>query len=209
MSNLFFFIFFPNTQKNLKPIYRDPEYMKRKFQIPKSQSCPNLFVDDKEDCNSLCPARRQRAFSECDRPREDVRASSFTLNRIQSDSNLSKIDKEKTFDMSNAAVQPGELLAKVVVALGNFRPEDRTDSRGNLGIHGFTDSQILASEQNYSNWSLAGSEKSYMTEPIQPPPRPFKFPRQRAVSEIRIPIDDMSRVSGFYYSILTSHGNRI
>jgi hypothetical protein len=185
--------------------------MKRKFQIPKSQSCPNLFVDDKEDCNSLCPTRRQRAFSECvsDRPREDVRASSFTLNRIQSDSNLTKIDKEKTFDMSNAAVQPGELLAKVVVALGNFRPEDRCDSRSNLGIHGFTDSQILASEQNYSNWSLAGSEKSYMTEPIQPPQRPFKLPRQRAISEIRIPIDDPSRVSFFFihFNSQISQGN--
>lgn len=175
-------------------MYHDQESCKRKFEIPKSQSCPNLFVDDTEECDSLCPTMKQRAYSVCDRPKGGLSASVCGLSRFQSDTDLTKIDKEKTFDMSNAAVQPGELLAKVVVALSSIRADDQTDNKSNMGIHGFTDSQILASEQHNSNWSLTNSEKSYMTLPI-PQPVPFKHTRQRAISEMRIPMDDTQKVS--------------
>lgn len=181
-------------------MYHDKESKRGIIQIPKSQSCPNLFVDDKEECDSMCPTLKQRAYSVCDRPR-GLSASTVGLHRIQSDTDLTKIDKEKTFDLANAAVQPGELLAKVVVALSNIRPDDQIDSRSNLGVHGFTDSQILASEQNHSNWSLNTSEKSYATVPI-PQPTPFTHTRQRAISEMRIPTDYSHKVSFFitFYS---------
>lgn len=117
---------------------------------------------------------------------EKVTKSLPALHRRQSDSDLSKIDKNKTFDIRNAAVQPGEFLANVVFALNSFRGDEEREatSVSDMGVQGFTDSQILASEQNWSNWSIETSERSY--------PSPM---RQRAISEIRIPMEDDNKVS--------------
>lgn len=175
----------------------------RQFQIPKSQSCPNLFMDDdEEEEEKIIPNIRERAFSLCAKTgqRKQRSISAVTLNRGQShysDSNLSHIDKEKTFayDTRRAAVMPGELLAKVVVALGGFRVGDDEEQRqasihsSVMGIHGFSDSQILASEQNYySDWSIEASERSYVTPPQK------RNNRLRATSEIRIPIEQSVKV---------------
>ena len=141
---------------------------------------------------------RKRAFSvTLDRSGgEEVTKSLPVLHRRQSDSDLSKIDKNKTFDIRNAAVQPGEFLANVVFALNSFRGDEEREatSISDMGVQGFTDSQILASEQNWSNWSIETSERSYPSHL-----------RQRAISEIRIPMEDDNRVYFFmifaYYSI--------
>jgi hypothetical protein len=156
--------------------------------------------DDEEEEAKIIPniKYRERAFSECVRPRQKKQRSisSVTLNRVQSDSDLSHIDKEKTFayDTRRSTIQPTELLAKVVVALGGYRLGDNEDRRQNsihssaLGVHGFSDSQILASEQNYySDWSIQ-SDKSYVTPPHQ-------RSRMRATSEVRIPIEESVKVS--------------
>lgn len=186
----------------------------RKFQIPKSKSCPDLFAEEDEDVDDEYETRiiptithRARAFSECPRPTLHVMKQhkksvmgSMTFNRVQSDSELSHIDKEKTFapEAVRAAVEPSELLAKVVVALGGYRLPMREEEQQSIhssamGIHGFTDSQILASEQNYnSNWSLGISEKSYASLP--PPQQFYRRDRPRAISEIRIPIEESVKV---------------
>lgn len=150
--------------------------------------------EDEEEEDLIIPniKHRERAYSVGVRPRSyKPSSSSLTLNRIQSDSDLSNIDKEKTFayEPSKATVYPGELLAKVVVALGGFRvDETQSDHQSSsLGIHGFSDSQILASEQNYSDWSLGTSEKSYVTPP-------HRIDRQRAISEVRIPMEHSVKV---------------
>jgi len=200
-----------------QPIYKDPEEEKRKFHIPKSESCPNLFMDgDDDDVDGgdqeakIIPniKHRERAFSECikmKRQRKPTSVSSMTLNRVQSDSDLSNIDKEKTFAIdatrASMSVQPGELLAKVVVALGGFRNATSyvDDEYGSnsitaaMGIHGFSDSQILASEQNFhSDWSIGASEKSCVSLP--PNIGMNRERKSRATSEIRIPIEESVKV---------------
>lgn len=160
--------------------------------------------DDDEEEEKLMPniKYRERAFSECVKPKQKKRrsASSTTLNRVQfnrSDSDLSHIDKEKTFaiDARRSSIHPGDLLAKVVVALGGYRVGGNEEQRqasihsSAMGFHGFTDSQILTSEQNYySNWSVTASDKSYYTQ------TPSNRRRLRAVSEVRIPIEESVKV---------------
>jgi hypothetical protein len=158
--------------------------------------------DDDDNEEKIIPNIRERALSECVRPSSRRRrrsASALTLNRLHlahSDSNLSYIDKEKTFNLQKAAVQPGELLAKVVVALGGYRGniedgemvermrQSSIYSNSTMGIHGFSDSQILASEQNYnsSEWSIAASERSF---------NPYSNRMRAASVDIKIPIDEV------------------
>lgn len=197
-----------------QPVYKDPIEMKKEFYIPRSQSCPHLFMDDDDDDSNEEEAtiipnirQRERAFSEhCIKFRHHKKngglnsISSMTLNRPQSDSDLSYIDKEKTFDAQRAAVEPGELLAKVAFCLGGFQLNNSDNvmaassangsvhfgGGGGGGVHGFSDSQILASEQHYSDWSLNPSEKSYIT--------PVYRRSRRAFSEVRIPIEESVKV---------------
>lgn len=158
--------------------------------------------DDEEEARIMTSEKfRERAFSECPRPRQKKQrsTSTMTLNRVQSDSNLSHIDKEKTFAFENrrkSGVLPSELLAKVVMALGGYRVGDFEDQQrmaSNLsipkGYHGFSDSQILAGEQSYnnSNWSINTTDKGYIT-----PPHKLRL---RAASEVRIPIESSVKVS--------------
>lgn len=192
----------PFSSPHYQPVYKDPEETMRQFHIPKSQSCPNLFMDDDDEEEAeIIPniKHRERAFSECIKPKQKKQysISSMTLNRVQSDSDLSHIDKEKTFafDTRRGAVLPGELLAKVVIALGGYRIGDNEEQKqasihsSAMGVHGFSDSQILASEQNYySDWSIEASEKSYNTPPYR------NNHRLRASSEIRIPIEESVKV---------------
>lgn len=159
--------------------------------------------DDDEEEAKIIPfiKFRERAFSECPRPRQKKQQSisSWTLNRAQSDSDLSHIDKEKTFasETRRSGVLPTELLAKVVMALGGYRVGDSEEQQRRMstysspmGTQGFSDSQVLASEQSYnSNWSIPGSERGNVT-----PPKMIAK-RLRATSEIRIPIEESVKVS--------------
>lgn len=155
------------------------------------------MADDNDDEETKAKGR-ERALSESMKARKQRSASSVTLNRgalYKSDGDLSNIDKEKTFAFDTqrrGTVGPGDLLAKVVVALGGYRLGDDDEQRQSsipssaMGFHGFSDSQILASEQNYqSNWSIATSDRSQVTTPQR---------SRRGTSEIRIPIEESVKV---------------
>ncbi|KAG5682182.1 hypothetical protein PVAND_011550 [Polypedilum vanderplanki] len=176
-----------------KPVYKDPDETKKNFRIPRSQSCPHLFMDnddenEEEEEERNIKYRRERAFSECPKLRQKRQQSfsAMTLHRPQSDTDLSQIDRTKTFDAQRAALEPGELLAKVTIALGGYRVDvaDENDDESELGVHGFSDSEILASEQNYSDWSIETSEKSC-----------YIGRNRRALSEVRIPIEESIKTS--------------
>lgn len=90
-----------------------------------------------------------------------------------SDTELSRFDREKTFETAEAYRQTTDLLAKVVTALATVQPPPETDDAALYGgYHGFSDSQILASE-----WSF-----STLNEFSTPRPRP----RGRACSDFNI-----------------------
>lgn len=111
---------------------------------------------------------RRRAFSEVNQPMDISSASTITMTRIQSDTDLSRINRNKTFEGSDALFDSGNILARVVSALGSIRPSDEEDGQSVLematilggGRHGFSDSQILSSERSWSHWSLAQSDNS-------------------------------------------------
>lgn len=158
--------------------------------------------DDEEE--KIVPQinHRNRAFSVCSAQKLKKRTtSSATLQRTHSDSNLSHIDKEKTFAFQNRrpSAMPSDLLAKVVVALGGYRIDNDEQKRASvysssLGIHGFSDSQILASEQNFdSNWSIGASERSSVAPTTQ------QNHRLRARSEIRIPMEQSVKVANMTF----------
>lgn len=116
---------------------------------------------------------RKRAYSEHHvKPLDSGTLSTLTLNRVQSDTDLSRIDKKKTFEQNSTMFQNGELIARVVSALSNMRPTDE-DGHSVLemgmdgGVHGFSDSQILADERSWSRWSLAPSDGSFSQPPKQ------------------------------------------
>lgn len=102
-------------------------------QLYKSASCPN-FTFDIEPRGPILG--RKRANS------ENIHLFAKDLLRIQSDTDLLGIDKEKTFTAS-ALVKPAELLARVVNVLGGLEPPPGPPDKG---IHMFDDVQILASE---------------------------------------------------------------
>lgn len=156
--------------------------------------------------------KRGRAFSEC------IKISSMTLYRPQSDSDLSHIDRIKTFafDSKNSAMElePGELISKVAVALGGLRMNSIDDTNTNmdsaqLGIHGFSDSEILASEHNFSDWSIetSGNQKPYQQKNSN---IPLYGRNRRALSEVRIPIEDTIKVTNltlhFMFDIIIGDG---
>ncbi|KAF7269125.1 hypothetical protein GWI33_017815 [Rhynchophorus ferrugineus] len=77
---------------------------------------------------------RKRAMSECYKT---------TVSKVSSDTELNKIDKEKTFKPTTAFFLQTGLLLKVVNALSN---EAINSQESEAGVHGFSDKNILASE---------------------------------------------------------------
>lgn len=102
-------------------------------QICRSQSCPN-FTFDSEPRDPIF--KRKRANS------ENIQLlSAKDMLRIQSDTDLLGIDREKTFNAS-ALVRPAELLARVVKVLG-----DLDHPQQDKGVNLFDDDHILANER--------------------------------------------------------------
>lgn len=171
-----------------QPVYKDREQEKKKFHIPRSESCPHLFLEDDIETQIILDMKqRKRAFSECIKVKQIKTQikDSITLTRPQSDSDLSYIDKEKTFaTQSQQKDEPGELLAKISVALNEYR----NGYPNQVGFCGFSESQILADEFNYSNLSIATSNDRYL------PPEGYARNR-RALSEVCIPIEKSNKVS--------------
>ncbi|KAL7032741.1 hypothetical protein ACKWTF_007390 [Chironomus riparius] len=174
-----------------KPVYKDRTDARKKLHIPRSESCPNLSIEDadefEEEMMILNRKLRKRAFSECTKIKQTKKPlhGSITITRPQSDSDLSFIDREKTFaTQSQQQVEPGELLAKLSVALSEYR----NGYPNHVGFSGFSDSEILADEANYSNMSIATSTDRY--------PHSETYARsRRAFSEVCIPIEKYSKDS--------------
>ncbi|XP_050298640.1 open rectifier potassium channel protein 1 isoform X2 [Anthonomus grandis grandis] len=118
----------------VKPVYKG-EFEYVPSAIERSQSCPDLTMYKVESPKTK---RRQRAMSEC-------ASRIVTLQRVQSESDLQRIDKEKTFMSNEDLVQQTELLFKVCNALSE-ESLHRIDSDTGGGVHGFSDKSILASE---------------------------------------------------------------
>ncbi len=131
---------------------------------------------------------RKRAYSEnYAQPLDSSTISTLTLCRVQSEGDLSRIDKKKTFEGADNALKTGDLLSRVVNALGSIRPTDEDGQSvlelgvdGGGGVQGFSDGHILASERTWSGWSLAQSDGSYTNPPA----------RRRAASDFRVPPPD-------------------
>ncbi|XP_055610133.1 open rectifier potassium channel protein 1 isoform X2 [Uranotaenia lowii] len=160
-----------------KPVYEEPDERMATMSIARSDSCPELsmYREDEPDL-SLMSRKRTYSMSTMMFERSKSTVSIPSIGRRLSDSDLSRINREKTFGIQ-ALVQPAELLAKVVTALGNITTIDE-DGQSILeqaslgpGINCFTDSQILASERTWSGWSMAGSDKSHLTPPPMGRPR--------------------------------------
>ncbi|XP_058129094.1 open rectifier potassium channel protein 1 [Anopheles ziemanni] len=166
-----------------KPVYDEPADRWLGTSKSRSSSCPELSVYRAPQTPTT---RRKRANSESALTQAESRSAidgGQFLRRL-SDTDLQRINREKTFGVQ-ALVQPAELLARVVTALGNItaNPDDNQSilERASLtaGVNCFSDSQILASERTWSGWSMNGSDKSaYLTAP---PMRP------RAASDIGLP----------------------
>uniref|UniRef100_A0A1L8DDH0 Putative open rectifier potassium channel protein 1 n=1 Tax=Nyssomyia neivai TaxID=330878 RepID=A0A1L8DDH0_9DIPT len=167
---------------NFKPVYSEPADKFLLINMNRSESCPELTMY-RPDAPSII--FRKRAMSESQYIKMDEMISTqstTTLNRTQSDTDLAKIDRKRTFEGVKSATQTGELLAQLVTALGQYR--DPNDDRQSLhemggGVHGFSDNEILASE-TWSGWSLPTSERSASIS--GPYPR-----RHRTASEVTTP----------------------
>ncbi|XP_046594345.1 open rectifier potassium channel protein 1 [Neodiprion lecontei] len=168
----------------LKPVYRD-EYQSElpEYKFARSHSFPDLrelVYGGREVDVPVHPRRRANS--------EAAQTIQYeAVNRVLSESDLERIDKNATF-ASHAMVQPAELLARLVTALGSIPapPEqfDISDEETNQpelkGVDGFSDKDILASEKSWagSGWRIGGEKVT----PSQP--------RMRAASEIRLQKDD-------------------
>ncbi|KAJ0176217.1 hypothetical protein K1T71_008391 [Dendrolimus kikuchii] len=109
-----------------------PIYVEATPHLVRSVSCPN-FTFDVEPRDPI--VKRKRANS------ENITLSAKDMLRIQSDTDLLGIDKEKTFTAS-AIVKPAELLARVVNVLSGFEANNQ-----DRGINLFDDEHILANEK--------------------------------------------------------------
>lgn len=140
----------------VKKVYKEFDYKPQR--LVRSQSCPSLSVTN--HAGTLNNLDRKRAFSECQ--------DTFILQRIQSDTDLERIDKELTFQGTD---HQADLIIKMVDALSmnSYEPEPGC-------YQGFSDGEILASEQ-------FGSECSITSQRVAP--TPF---RHRAASDVRYPV---------------------
>ncbi|XP_059222681.1 open rectifier potassium channel protein 1 [Stomoxys calcitrans] len=134
-----------------KPVYTEPaEY---DYSLYRSLSCPELTM---YRVDPIPVPSRKRAFSECYGVVEARDDNTLFTVHASSDTELNKIDRQKSFESAEAFRQTTGLLAKVVSALATVQPpqdEDTTLGTASMygGYHGFSDSQILASE-----WSFPG-----------------------------------------------------
>lgn len=124
---------------------------------------------------------RKRAFSVC----AELAASQdpTAMVHANSDTELSKFDREKTFETAEAYRQTTDLLAKVVTALATVQPPppEADDAAMYGGYHGFSDSQILASEWSFSTLNEMSTPRRPRGRAcsdfnIEPPRRPLRAP---------------------------------
>lgn len=134
---------------HLQPVYTDVDTKKRYHSLPRSSSCPELLL---YHYKTTPRNSRGRSCSVAIAGRRVSKTSTTTLNKTQSDSDLHLIDRKKTFENSTKMYGNGDLITRVVSALGSIRQYDESTSE--MGVNAFSDSQILSSERRSSGWSL-------------------------------------------------------
>lgn len=188
---------------SIQPVYTD-ELDDAPASLHRSASCPDLQLYRDPGTPPSAP-RRRRALSVpyCEDPSIADGRRTTSMVRIQSDTDLSRIDRARTFGDIGGSQPFGHehILAQVVSALGSIRPADDDDGQsvlglamdygpssmlsadgGGGGVHGFSDADILASELINSGWTLnqsADSGASYANTP--------KHRRARAASVFCVP----------------------
>ncbi|XP_031638727.1 open rectifier potassium channel protein 1 [Contarinia nasturtii] len=166
--------------KNTCPEDEEPDDYLR---CRRTSSCPDLSIYRQ---NLPTRKRAQSCFYHVDDD-PDFLTNIRNIQRVQSDGDIHKVDRNRTSDETNAQMQPTELLARVFTALGNIKAADdeaqSIAAMSNAGFHGFSDSEILASEKLHdSKWSIQFSDSSVSI----PPPKA----RGRAASDFRAPVPD-------------------
>lgn len=159
------FIFYP------QPVYTDSTEKISFDSHLRSLSCPELTMYRKE----IPRISRKRTYSDNYGQQIDSSrmGSTMTLNRVQSDGDVSRIDKAKTFkafDGSNL-IQTKDLLSNIMTALGSMQLTNEDE---------LSDSQIWTSERRGSRQSFTPSDDSCKNRPA----------RQRAYSDFYLPHRD-------------------
>ncbi|KAL1506302.1 hypothetical protein ABEB36_005692 [Hypothenemus hampei] len=134
----------------VKPVYKG-EFEYVPSVLERTQSCPDLTIYKKDSPTTV----RKRAMSEC------YRAVNF--QRVQSDSDLNRIDKERTFMPTSDLLNQTELLFKVCNALSCESLNKHEREAG--AIHGFSDESILASE----HYNVTHNKKRRAISDVKPP----------------------------------------
>lgn len=170
LFHYFLFVFQSNYPDDVEP----EAYMGRR----RTSSCPDLSI-----YRPNTEPMRKRAQS-LFYPDDEEDPDFMNLHRVHSESDLNKADRNQPFNGTDPN-EPTELLARVLTALGNIKAaDDEAQSIAwsmGLGVHGFSDSQILASEKRHdSRWSIPYSDTSFSIAP----PRA----RARAASDFRAPV---------------------
>lgn len=143
----------------LQPVYTDVDTKNQYHPLPRSTSCPELLL---YHYKTTPRNSRVRSCSVAIANRKGSRTSTTTLNKTQSDSDLHLIDRKKTFENSTKMYGNGDLITRVVSALGSVRLYDEgVRSSSEFGINGFSDSQILSTERRSSGWSLNRSDGGF------------------------------------------------
>ncbi|KAK4887163.1 hypothetical protein RN001_003434 [Aquatica leii] len=160
----------------VKRVYRE-KFIYVPNKRTRSQSCPNLKMYSSTD--SLATIARKRAFSTCEETMNNLK-----IARNHSDSDLERIDKERTFNPTAAVLEPGQFLLRVANALGNYESLESssttaTSNSRNEGFDMFSSKEILASERKSSKWSIGTI--------------PQRFMRPRAASECKTTLKDVLR----------------
>lgn len=149
-------------------MYTDPSERIIVSSLARSFSCPELTMYRKQQYR----ISRKRTYSGnySQEVESSVVTPTMTLSRVQSDGDLSRIDKKKTFQTfeSSDVFQTKDLLSNLLTALGSITNED-----------GLYNSQIL-SERTESPQSLTQSVDSLENRPT----------RQRAFSDFHIARQD-------------------
>lgn len=142
-----------------QPVYTDEDSEKPNQSLKRSSTCPELSM---YHYKTTPRTSRGRSCSVAYAVRKGSKTSTTTLNKTQSDSDLHLIDRKRTFENSTKNDGNGDLITRVVSALGSIRQFDEVGrSSSELGINGFSDSQILSTERRFSDWSVNRSDAGF------------------------------------------------
>lgn len=144
----------------IQPVYTDEDSKKQYSSLPRSSSCPELSLFHYKTPPRSLRGRSCSVANAVRTVRKGSRSSTTTLNKTQSDSDIHLIDRKRTFENSTKMYGNDDLITRVVSALGSIRQHDELSS-SELGINGFSDSQILSTERSCSGWSLNRSDAEF------------------------------------------------